>query len=376
GSAKRRLPRARPRSERWAMKAAAGPLLALALLACSLLACGGRSLGHRTPLPSPRSKRSLRWQDISDTGPDDSSGPDDGQDDSNAGSDDVGDGNGNGEHKEGSGYYDQPQIGGSAYQEEWLMDSFLPQIHKTKLRKNEGFPGLSKYRLFPSDVGKESGQNRRKAARSESSLSSSASTSEKFPSFSTPAKQSSGTTSADASSVMSITSSSAAAGIRMCATGATSNSPHTDTTKTHTAKTESAKTVPATAATKKVKISAVASAPQDDSGKFVINRYAQVGHHSAYMEYMDPMKSYACRWHIWIIAILCALLLLLTVVHLAPRTPVPESLLPQEPALSPPTPPIVPKAKSTEIWEDDIYDVSETVKMGRSPSLEGHETVH
>ncbi|EEC00666.1 hypothetical protein IscW_ISCW001430 [Ixodes scapularis] len=356
------------------MKAAAGPLLALALLACSLLACGAKVLGHRTPLPSPRSKRSLRWQDISDAGPDDSSWPDDGQGDSNAGSDDAGDGNG--EHKGGSGYYDQPQIGGSAYQEEWLMDSFLPHIHKTKLRKNKSFPDLSKYRLFPSDVGEESGQNRREAASSESSVSSSASTSAKFPSISTPAKQWSEATSADASSVTSITSSSAAAGIRMCASEATSNSPHTDTTKTHTAKAESAKTAPATAATKKVKISAVASAPQDDSGKFVINRYAQVEHHSAYMEYMDPMKSYACRWHIWIIAILCALLLLLAVVHLAPRTPAPESLLPQEPALSPPTPPLVPKAKSPEIWEDDIYDVSETVKMGRSPSLEGHETVH
>ncbi|CAN7983458.1 unnamed protein product, partial [Ixodes hexagonus] len=389
---KRRPPPARRRSERGAMKAAAGPLLALALLAFSLVACGARGLGHKTPIAPQRTKRSLRWQEISDSGPDDNSRSEDSPDDSNTSTEDISDSNS--EYQGGSGYIDQMQIS-YPYQEEWLMDSFLPRIQMSKIRQMKNVPYLSKYKLFPSDAGQESVQapplDSDKAGPSTSSVEFHISTSTNSPSLTSPSEEPSEAASRDTSSTNTLMSASATWGPQVpqgCPPGVTANSPRTGAIKIHVtpekkhSKLKSAKAVKTTrefvSATRKVKISAVASAPLNDSGTFMINRYAQVHRQSAYMEYMDPMKSYACRVHVWIIVLLCALLLLLTVLHLVSRAPALESPPLESPLapLSPPIPVVVKHEIPTEIWEDDIYNVSETVKMGRSPSLEGHESVH
>lgn len=125
--------------------------------------------------------------------------------------------------------------------------------------------------------------------------------------------------------------------------------------------------------------SAVQAPPSDDSGAFVVNRFAHVSRESAYMEHMEPMTEVACRVHLWIIGILLALLLLMTVaycVSIRPRTEPPPPPAPPPVVLSPVSPfspstppPAAPKRPYAEMWEDDLYNVSEISKSDTKPSL-------
>lgn len=125
--------------------------------------------------------------------------------------------------------------------------------------------------------------------------------------------------------------------------------------------------------------SAVQAPASNDSGWFVINRFAHVSRETAYMEHMEPMTEMACRVHLWIIGFLLALLLLMTVAYCAstrPRTeppprppPPPVALSPVSP-YSPPSPPLpAPKRPYAEMWEDDLYNVSEISKSDKKPSV-------
>lgn len=125
--------------------------------------------------------------------------------------------------------------------------------------------------------------------------------------------------------------------------------------------------------------SAVQAPPSDDSGAFVINRFARVSRESTYMEHMEPMTEMACRVHLWIIGILLALLLLMTVAYCVskrPRTEPPPPSPPPPVALSPVSPytpstppPPAPKRPYAEMWEDDLYNVSEVSKSDKKPSV-------
>ncbi|KAK8759479.1 hypothetical protein V5799_002888 [Amblyomma americanum] len=114
--------------------------------------------------------------------------------------------------------------------------------------------------------------------------------------------------------------------------------------------------------------------PSSDSGSFVMSRFAHVSRESAYMEHMEPMVAFSCRVHLWIIGVLCAMLLLMTLAYCAsskPRTePVPPPRPPEPPSI-PVSPPMSPTIRRppTEVWEDDLYDVSEIAKMQSRPSV-------
>ncbi|KAH6931651.1 hypothetical protein HPB50_026430 [Hyalomma asiaticum] len=120
--------------------------------------------------------------------------------------------------------------------------------------------------------------------------------------------------------------------------------------------------------------SAVQAPPKSDIGRFVINRFARVSRESAYMEHMEPMVAFACRVHLWIIGVLCALVILLSVALCGANKPGVEPMVmparPETPSLSPPLSPASPSIKRppTEVWEDDLYDVSAISKMEKRPS--------
>ncbi|KAH7951650.1 hypothetical protein HPB52_011046 [Rhipicephalus sanguineus] len=121
--------------------------------------------------------------------------------------------------------------------------------------------------------------------------------------------------------------------------------------------------------------SAIQVAPKNDIGKFVINRFARVSRESAYMEHMEPMVAFACRVHLWIIGVLCALVLLLAVALFTKKERQVEPVVPTRPPEPPYTPPMpvspaspLIKRPPTEVWEDDLYDVSEIAKLEKRHS--------
>ncbi|KAH8023100.1 hypothetical protein HPB51_010884 [Rhipicephalus microplus] len=154
------------------------------------------------------------------------------------------------------------------------------------------------------------------------------------------------------------------------------------TTKVTTKEATSAKRQPTTqhanhrTASERPKItSTIQVAQRRDFGKFVINHFAHVSRESAYMEHMEPMVVFACRVHLWIIGVLCVLVLLLVVALFAKKERRVELVLmprPPEPPYTPPMPvsPASPSIKRppTEVWEDDLYDVSEIAKLEKRHS--------
>lgn len=383
-------------------------LLVLWLLSCFALSAtaehhpGSKVRPHAGAPSSPqRGRRGIRWHKMLEPGRnDDVAYAIDGDDD----------------EEEGEDIYPTPAPRvGHAYQEDWLMDNLLSQVqrqdavertdeHNRQAELRSYHKWVPKFLLKGGEAQSDTKEEQGYAPASnndDDSATSAATTSSSTPSMvektdkpttrakyadddigQCPAQQAipkpKTATDAKPGGLMDVLFGTKLTSLTT-AKIMTTTTKATRTTTVHTTQQASDRTVkPSSTARKRPKIaSAVQAPPKSDSSSFVINRFARVSRESAYMEHMEPMVMFACNVYLWIIGALCALVLLLAVALCATNKPRVEALAPPRPPEPPFTPPVLISPMSsptikrppTEVWEDDLYDVSEISKLEKRPSV-------